>query len=78
MLFLKRHPCVDCGEPDPVVLQFDHVRGSKAREVSLLVSDPASLSTVKEEIKKCKVRCANCHTKTARRGGWYRYRKTRV
>jgi len=67
--YLRRHPCVDCGETDIVVLDFDHVRGTKRNKVTALVT--ASLNAVKTEIKKCEVRCANCHRrKTAAQLGW--------
>ena len=70
--YLKNHPCVDCGESDPVVLQFDHVRGIKKCAVSKLVSSSYLPDVIIEEIEKCDVRCANCHSrKTAKEYGWY-------
>lgn len=71
--FLKENPCVDCGESDIVVLEFDHVRGEKIRGIGYMVSNAFSLKKIKEEILKCEVRCANCHRRmTAARGNWYR------
>lgn len=68
--WLDTHPCVDCGETDKLVLQFDHVRGKKINNVSNLINR-ASLPKIQEEIHKCDVRCANCHLrKTAQQFGW--------
>lgn len=66
--FLKKHPCVDCGEADLRVLEFDHRKDSvKLKAVSTLVRYRVNLDVVKREIAKCEVRCANCHRrKTAR------------
>src|SRR5439155_22344582 len=44
--YLRQHPCVDCGEPDPVVLDFDHVRGEKKCAVSDLVRGYSSWETI--------------------------------
>lgn len=67
--YLLEHPCVDCGEDDIVVLEFDHVRGEKRGVISVLKR--SSLKAVKEEIEKCEVRCANCHRrKTAAQLNW--------
>ena len=35
--YVVAHPCVDCGESDPVVLEFDHVVGEKRYNVADLV-----------------------------------------
>jgi hypothetical protein len=71
--FLKEHPCVDCAEKDYLVLQFDHVTGVKRANVSFIAKVYA-WKHVEEEIKKCVVRCANCHTrKTAKERGWLKH-----
>jgi hypothetical protein len=65
--YLLEHPCVDCGEGDPVVLDFDHVRGVKIGDVKRMATQARSLTMITAEVEKCDVRCANCHRrKTAR------------
>jgi hypothetical protein len=72
--YFKTHACVDCGESDPLVLEFDHVRGQKKRAIQDLVNRGYRWQTISQEIDKCEVRCANCHSrKTAKEFG---YRKT--
>lgn len=70
--YLAIHPCVDCGISDPLVMEFDHVRGTKIREVSLLVREGATLARLRAEIAKCAVRCANCHRRKTARELWGR------
>lgn len=60
LAYLKAHPCVDCGQDDPVTLHFDHVRGEKLCAVSRLLRF-VSIGKLDAEIAKCEVRCANCH-----------------
>jgi len=59
--YLSKHPCVDCGEKDIIVLQFDHVRGKKKNSIAVMLQRAYSWETIKTEIDKCDVRCANCH-----------------
>lgn len=64
--WLRAHPCVDCGENDIDVLQFDHVRGKYAG-ISQLIQAQVSTQRLQEEIDKCDVRCANCHLRETKR-----------
>jgi hypothetical protein len=59
--YLRSHPCVDCGEDDFVVLEFDH--RDPAGKVYNIGSSlwNLSLEVIKAEIDKCDVRCCNCH-----------------
>lgn len=59
--YLINNPCVDCGEDDLVVLEFDHVRGEKKFAISARKFSAYKWESLKEEIDKCEVRCANCH-----------------
>jgi hypothetical protein len=67
--YFATHPCVDCGETDPLVLEFDHVSDDKSFEVARAMSDKG-WATILDEIAKCEVVCANCHRRrTYRRRG---------
>ena len=59
--YLSTHPCIDCGETDSVVLEFDHVRGEKRFNIADSVKLSYGVKRVQQEIDKCEVRCANCH-----------------
>lgn len=59
--YLYDHPCVDCGESDIRVLEFDHIADDKLSEVTIMVDH--SLAKMISEISKCEVRCSNCHRK---------------
>ena len=70
--FLSKRSCVDCGESDITVLEFDHNgKVPKFKAVSSLVNHGYPIKTIKQEIDKCDVRCANCHRrKTAKDFKW--------
>lgn len=61
--YLLSHPCVDCGESDPMTLEFDHRNQiEKVTEISAIIHG-GSIRLMWDEIAKCDVRCANCHRK---------------
>jgi len=74
--YLHEHPCVDCGEANPIVLEFDHRDPTiKDGEVTKLLSY-ASWDRILVEIHKCDVVCSNCHRKrTAKQFGWRRWKQ---
>ena len=55
--YLEKHPCVDCGEADPIVLEFDHRDPTiKDGEVTKMIG-VAAWEKVLEEMAKCDVVC---------------------
>lgn len=72
--YSKTKGCIDCGETDPRVLEFDHVRGQKIITISELVRQAPSHDRLMIELEKCEVRCVNCHRiKTSIDQNWYKY-----
>jgi hypothetical protein len=75
--YLSSHPCVDCGEQDIRVLDFDHRPGVvKISDVMRLVRFGHNLRKIDAEIEKCDVRCRNCHARVTyeRAGNSWRQR----
>jgi hypothetical protein len=72
--YLSDHSCVNCGEPDPIVLEFDHRdKSDKIENISNLILD-SSWTRIEKEIEKCDVLCANCHRrKSAAQFGYKRH-----
>jgi len=75
--YLCTHPCTQCGESDPMVLEFHHREGSeKDMAVGYMVSAGYSIPRIQSEIDKCDVLCANCHRRvTMKERGWFRGKK---
>lgn len=64
--------CMDCGEKNPVVLEFDHRDPTeKVKDIAKLIHS-GSVTRLKEELAKCDVVCANCHRKRTAKmfGSW--------
>lgn len=72
-LYLSDKRCVDCGNPDFRVFDFDHKEGTKkVNNISNMVFR-YNWNTILLEIEKCEIRCANCHRiKTGIQLGWFK------
>jgi hypothetical protein len=71
--WLSEHPCIDCGETEPILLDCDHVRGTKKFNIGFMVSNLMPWEKIEKELDKCVVRCIVCHRrKTAVEQGWGR------
>lgn len=77
--YLRLHPCVDCGETDIRVLEFDHMDPrNKVSNVGRMVCDGCSLKRIGIEVEKCEVRCANCHRRRTLEEGHSSFRRITV
>lgn len=65
--------CADCGESDPIVLDFDHRdQATKSFNIGDVARLGWSLKKALAEAEKCDVVCANCHRRrTAKQLGWH-------
>lgn len=61
--YKKTLKCERCTENHPACLDFHHVAGKKDIEISKIVNCGRSIESIKKEMAKCIVLCANCHRK---------------
>lgn len=62
MQFKLKNGCSKCGEKRWFCLDFHHKK-DKLKNVSSMLSQAYSLQSVKKEMTKCDLLCANCHKK---------------
>lgn len=69
---IKNVPCADCGGKfDPVCMDFDHRPGEiKVGNIARLATRSMNLETLRREIAKCDIVCANCHRLRTKNRGW--------
>jgi hypothetical protein len=74
--YLATRGCMDCGNANPVLLEFDHRDPrEKLMNVGRMIGSKR-WPRVLAEIEKCDVRCANCHRRrTARQFEWSKARQ---
>lgn len=61
--------CFSCGESDPVVLDFHHLRDKEidiAQALASRVRPRPSVDAIIAELSKCVVLCANCHRRVTK------------
>lgn len=72
--YLAKHPCVDCGEPDPLKLELDDPPG-RGKPVILTQKVRTGLTgwqAVEKKLNQFEVRCGNCRRLRLRRQfGWF-------
>ena len=69
--YLLGKSCLDCGNSDIRVLEFDH-REDKLFNISQKKSI-MPIENLMNEINKCDILCANCHRiRTSKQLGWYK------
>ncbi len=68
--------CADCGETNPLVFEFDHVRGETFLDVARMVVSNYGVEAIRLEVEKCDVVCANCHKiRTSTRANHWRVKR---
>ena len=53
--------CVDCGNNNPIVFEFDHISDNKLKNISTMARSGYSWEKILKEVNKCECVCANCH-----------------
>ena len=76
--YLSDKKCADCGNDNSVVFEFHHDNGEKYKNVGELMKNGTSWPTIRKEIDKCTILCANCHRiRTAQERGWFKGTQTK-
>lgn len=58
----EKNPCAECGERYHYSqMDFDHIDGKKKHNIARYANSAVSIKTIKDELAKCELVCANCH-----------------
>ncbi len=71
--YINSHDCLECGEPNPMLLEFAHRDPSnKSFNMASGTSRGLCVKTLQAEMDKCDLLCVKCHRlKTAEEQNWW-------